>query len=117
MEHSLQCSGAACVDRSEVSPEIAISLVPEMPHISTKISPREADTAWEIDGATIAHSIASKAIHAAKYLVAFFILMPRLYQGGSSLTFIHELDFAILQFLSCMDYTGDGLFDPRASRC
>ena len=116
MEHSLQCSGAECVDCSEGSPEIATNLVPEMPHISTKISPREADTAWEIDGATIAHSIASKAIHAAKYLVAFFIFMPRLYQGGSSLTFVHELDFARLQFLSCMDYTGDGLNLNRAHR-
>ncbi|MDB5908126.1 MAG: hypothetical protein JWP34_2240 [Massilia sp.] len=92
---------------SEVPPWSSLiftNLVPATLQISVQDWPRDADTAWEIDGASAANRIAKQAIQAAKRRVIFFIPMVKLYI--SARLFRYQL--------STLDHFGD-LHDAQDS--
>ena len=73
------CSAGSAVT---TAPSITlISFVPSALQIWVQVSPRDADKAWEMDGASAANSIAKHAIQAATPRVILVIPMPKLYQA------------------------------------
>lgn len=58
------------------------SRVPATLQISVQTTPRAVATAWEMDGISVANSIAQHAIQAAIRCVILFIPITSLYQRG-----------------------------------